>query len=54
VESAPYRREEEEYLLRGKCKKNMAAGGEMGGKNVKMPRILGCEKNGPNSKCAFE
>jgi hypothetical protein len=35
-------------------KKNMAAGGEMGGTNAKMPRILGCEKNGPNSKCSFE
>jgi hypothetical protein len=35
-------------------KKNMAAGGEMGGKNVKTPRILECEKNGPDSKCAFE
>jgi hypothetical protein len=32
VESAHYRREEEEYLVKGESKKNMAAGGEMGGK----------------------
>jgi hypothetical protein len=51
-----HRREEEEHLVRGggECKKNMAAGGRWEGKNIKTPYTLGCEKNDPDSKCAFE
>jgi hypothetical protein len=38
---------------RGKAKKHGCWRGD-GRENVKMPHILGCEKNGPDSKCAFE
>jgi hypothetical protein len=54
VKSVHYRREEEEYLIRGGMQKKHGCWREMGGKNVKTPHILECEKNGPDSKCAFE